>query len=399
MAKVVYVNGTLGSDGNSGLTAALAKATLVGASGARSVTAAGDRVSIAGGTYLEADVTWGSANDDGVVYMPDGSGLVIVDFANRATAGQHWLLNRGVVFIGTQFRNPGTSTYCVTSHASLISSFVNCVFYQKAGGANTGHGITRGYVTNCSFRNLNIATLTPEYIYNSYIVSCTTSISGSTARDYNALAGNTEINGINISTGANPGFRDVANDDFRLSQTTYADFQTFMVGGRYGGKIGASGTPGPYYNASFAPTRIISPDPTPTTGTWPAWENDSSYVAEGVLGVVIEDPTTNELVLDLNSTPTATDGRLRSGVLIAPTGKAFNFTSSAIDRFEDGPGGGRLDVNTTLPTHYEYRYSNSSFAIGDALPAWIQTQQSDGLNIVAKYVQFRVTLRTDHTNA
>lgn len=395
MAKVVYVNGTTGNNANSGLTPVLAKATILGA---RAATAIGDRVSIAGGVYLEADVTFNSVNDENVVYMHDGSGLVIIDFANRATAGQHWLTDKLIKFIGLQFRNPGTATVCISSFvATNRSTTIGCTFYQKAGPANTGHGIQRVEAHSCSFHNLNIGVGVSSSVYSSYFLSCTTPFSAAAERDYNAFPGNTETHGINTSVGANPGFRSVATDDFRLSQSVLVDFQAFMAGGRERGRIGAPGGVGPYYNSLYPQTRMFSSDP--TTGAFVSWEDDPSYVAAGVLGAVAQDATTGALQLNLSAAPTATDGRARSDVIASPVGKLINFTASAFVRFEDPPAGAKLDVNTTLPAHWEYRYSNTAFLKGDLIPTWNQTQQSDGLNVTAKYIQFRVTLRTDHTNA
>lgn len=395
MAKVVYVNGGTGSDANSGLTPALAKATIVGA---RAATATGDRVSIAAGVYLEIDASFTSANDINVVYMHDGSGPVIVDFANRATAGQHWFLDKAVRFIGIQFRNPGTSTYCISSFsvaANVVA--VNCVFYQKAGAANTGRGVERLFVYNCSFHNLSIGVGVSSTTFSSYMLLCTTPFSGSQSeREYNALPSNTETYGINITTGANPGFRDPASDDFRLDPSDIADFQTFMAGGRYRGRIGATGTYGPYYNSLYAQTRMITPDPTP--GAFASWEDDPSYVSAGTLGAVVQDATTGELQFNLSATPTATDGRLRSDVYAAPSGKVFRFTGSSFDRFEDRPGGAVLDTNVALPAHWEYRSSNDAFLKSDVFPVWVAVAQTSVLNILRRYVQFRVTLRSDHPN-
>lgn len=423
MAKICYVNAITGNNANNGLSAGAAKKTIAGA---RSATAAAtastsgspDIVMIAPGVYPEPNTLWNASTDTNVVYMADGTGEVIVDFEQRIPdsffAGVlqgNWGASQIVIMVGIRFRNPYGGSFPNSSNRMLCGSFsaYHCVFYQRNGGAGTGVGIgntgtaVQADAENCSFYNLSIGfsgSAAGAESYNNYFVSCTTPVSGTMSRDYNAFPGNTETNGIDTTSGgSHPGFRDATGEDFRLDPTTFpAAYATFLGGGRYGTRIGASGKPGPYYNALYPQLRMITKVPAGTHGKLMTWEDDPSYTAIGTLGAIIQDPTSNELVIDLASTPLATDGRARSDVydLGATSPNLASFTAG---KFEDLPNGAALDTNLTLPKKWEYRSSGSSFLKGDVSPAWVEVEPDDYINISDRYVQFRITFVVNHTNA
>lgn len=416
MAKICYVNAITGNNANTGLSPALAKKTIAGA---RSATAAApastlaspDLVLIAAGVYPEPDTVWNAAADQNVVYMADGSGEVVVDFEQRGgtqALGANWLVvtTVNVIFVGIRFRNVYRGAFPSSMMVNSAGSFIHCVFHQRAsdvGVVPSGTAISptvSSLIQNCSFHNLSIGISgggsTTALVHNNYFVNTTSPITGTVTRDYNAFPGNTETNGINTSVGANPGFRDATDEDFRLSPTTLADYEAFLRGGRFGGRIAAAGKPLPYYDSRFPQLRMITK--VPAGGHLPIWENDPSYVAIGVLGAIIQDPTTNELAIDLASTPTATDGRARSDVydLGATSPNLANFT---VGKFEDLPGGAALDTNLTLPKKWEYRSSAVAFLKTDVSPAWIEVEPDDYINVSNRYVQFRITFVVNHTNA
>lgn len=409
MAKVCYLS-TTGSNANSGLTAALPKLTVAGV---RAITAAGDRVSIAGGAYIFTSETFSSANDNNVVWMPDGSGQVFFS-ANNASSGLISVTtDRTPIFIQIHFKDVSSAGTLVTASTSTTSfpRFIHCVFYSTL-GVGTRVGANRVHAENCSFYGLNIGytsatSSNPPLIRGCYFKSCTASLSVATAyvRAFNAMPSNTELDGINTSLSNNdPGFRNVdfasGTEDFRLHPTAdtvaYGRFKTL---GYRGAMVGAVGTPGPYYDSRFAPTRMITPDPAVTTGTWPAWENDTSYSAAGTLGAIVQDATTGALKLDLASTPTATDGRARSGVMDAGSGRAWNLSSIVLEMSRDIQHGAAIDSNDSLPVVYEYRGRSTSFLIGDGSPTWETIEKDATVTKNYRYVQFRATFWRTHTNA
>lgn len=426
MAKTVYVDGTYGDNSNTGLSWAQAKKTIVGA---RAATASGDLCLIKGGVYKEAKQTFNSVNDTDVLYMPDPSSAtsVIVDFENSAdvnpAAGfgwdttSHWFIERGTKFLNISFRNPYTAGntvfICFVPTVTIPVYLLHCIFYQKSGAANTGSGmgpfngnydcVTR----NCSFHNLANGLYRPAGTHrNNYYVNVTTphnSLVGASV-DYNAYPGNAEANGINTSTGANPGFRDPGADDFRLDPvTTPADYATFMSGGEYNDRIGALGRGGLYYNSAYPQLRFITRDPSTANGNpQPAWENEgpsgTNTYTDGTPGDIIENAVTYELEIDLATTPGATGGRVRSEVMdlgsVSP-----NLDELALGASEDISGGAAIDIDTTLPQYIEYRSSNTAFAKGDVSPSWVPASRFGAyVNQGHRYFQKRVTFRTDHTN-
>lgn len=412
MAKVVYLS-TTGSDANSGLTSALPKLTF---SGTRAALAAGDRVSIAAGTYTQAGTTtWSAATDAGVVYMPDGSGPVIVDFNNVAGTFSCTNGTASVVFVSIIFMNPNTASRCITGVSGSLTPprAFNCVFFHKISPTPLGGGTSLCGARNCTYFNLATGyfysgggvTMDSACIAN-YFKTCTTPITESsdlTSKDFNAFPGNTENYGIDTSlANSDPGF--VVNNllaafpNFRISPTDTVAFTKLRTLGPRGTHIGATGGVGPYYNAAYLQLRMISPNPTPTTGTFPAWEDDPSYTATGVLGAVIQDPTSGALVLDLETTPTATDGRIRSDVFDSGTLRSWTLRGIILDAQTDIRHGSAVDTNTTLPTRYEFRGSASSFAKADVSPAWESVKQDEVFSRNYRYMQFRLTLRRDHTN-
>ena len=58
-----------------------------------------------------------------------------------------------------------------------------------------------------------------------------------------------------------------------------------------------------------------------------------------------------------------------------------------------------IDTDTTLPQEFEYRTSNVAFLAGDGAPAWSTVYNDDTLANTDRYLQLRITFRTDHTNA
>lgn len=414
MAKTVYVDGASGDNGNDGLSWATAKGTILGA---RAVTASGDRVIIAPGVYPETKAFFSSSNDSGVCYMadPTKNGVVIVDFENSSdinpaygftyTIASHWRTDKTVKFVNINFRNPYTNTACLVSQGGLEA--YHCTFYQRDGSDNTGVGIATYWsasasiiVKNCSFYNLDEAWYRfTGPIRNCYIVDTTTAQYGCSDMNYNAYPGNSEVNGINTSTGANPGFRDADNEDFRIDPGTYpADFATFMNGGEYGERIAAFGKGGIYYNAYVPQLRMLSPDPS-SGNPQVAWENEgpngTNTYTDGTPGDMIEDGSTSELKLDLTNSPTG--GRARSDVIYLGDG-SITIGPITIGAFEDVANGAAIDTDTSLPQKIEYRSSASSFAKGDASPSWIEVSRGTYLSVTGhSYLQWRVEVRTDHS--
>lgn len=420
MATTKYVDGVNGNNSNDGSSWVLAKKTIVGA---RAVTAAGDLVLIAPGVYKEPNQNFASASDVGVLYMPDPTQAraVIVDFENRpgenSSAGiyYNWRCDQPVRFLNIMFRNPYSNSAHSLIGTSGEAKIIHCVLYQRNGTANTGMGVAEVwggnfYVVNCTFYNLqsgmwgaNVAS--PRTAHN-YFVSVTTPFNSTTGtHDYNAYPGNTETHGINTSTGANPGLRDPANEDFRLDPvTTPADYETFMSAGLFGYRLGANGRGGLYYNPDYEQLRYLTPDPLPSGGNpQPLWENEgpngTNTYTDGTPGDIIENSTTKELEIDLATTPGATGGRVRSDVMdlgnISP-----NLDELALGASEDLPGGAAIDIDNTLPQRIEYRSSNTAFAKGDPSPSWVAADRfGEYVNQGHRYFQIRVTFRTDHTNA
>ena len=444
MAKLVYVNWRTGDDANDGLSSGNAKRTILAARAATaaataSTSASPDLVLIAPGVYFEsaqrtngnaANVSlFEAATDTNVTYASDGTGEVIVDFQNQVPFVDgfsgicaYWRFEVAVNFVGISFRNfvshaiaggssgPTTRSayvfYDTRTTAGPFGRLMNCVFYQRDGLANSGRVARNFNAENCSFYNLiegialSFTTGTIE-AFGNYFKSVTTPFSGTapTSKNYNAYPGNTgEANGLNTSSAnTDVGFRDAANDDLRLDPVTdTVAWNKYLTLGRYGGRIGATGKGGPFYRYEIASLRMITTVP---ASAWIAWANDSSYTSGGVLGTVIQDATTGELKIDLVSVPTATDARARSGVYDLGAGGSPNLATVSVGRQETLSAGSALDTNTTLPQKWEYRSSNTSFALGDASPSWTEIEDDAYINVSHRYAQFRVTFVTNHTNA
>jgi hypothetical protein len=415
MAKVVYVDSINGNNGNDGLTPGTAKQTIVGS---RAATAAQDLVLIAPGLYLEPNLTWNSGADDLTVYLADPTkpGRVIVDFQN-IDLSSHWGFNPGnPIFVGIHFRNPGISngSHFFLNRTTTVPRFYHCVFYNQFGTQNAqvlqGSGTASGRMIawNCTFYNLDKGpnNVAQGPTRNSYMVNVTDPIEGSASGpNNNAYPGNTgETQGIDTNV-TDPGLRDPANLDFRLDPTTTpADYAAFLVGGEQGNRIGAFGKGGFYYNPAIPALRYLSADPTPGAGNpMLSWENEgpngTATYLDGTPGDIIEDLSTFQLRIDLGTTPTATGGRIRSGVFDLGAAGSPQFLGAALSAFEDIGVGAALDTNTALPQKFEYRSSNTVFLIGDVSPTWNLLENTDALSISNRYIQLRVTFRTDHTNA
>lgn len=412
MAKVVYVDKENGDNGNDGLSWVNAKSTILGA---RAATVSGDLVLIKPNTYLEADVTWSSSNDDLVVYMPDpdSAGLVIVDFQNVDIA-QHWYFNPGnPIFVNILFRNPGTATttYFFQNRTTTRPLFYHCVFANEYGtnGARVMHGSgsfsQRMLAINCTFYNLyegaGIAGEGP--VYNCYFVDVTTPISGGGVHDYNAYSGNAEANGIDTDS-VDPGLRSPSTVDYRLDpNTTPSDFDTFMTSGLSGDRIGAFGKGGLYYNSSIPSLRFLSADPSPASGNpLPSWINEgpngSNTYTTGTPGDIIENASTYELEIDLATTPGATGGRVLSPVFDLGTA-ITNLDNIAYSSFEDLGGGAAIDTDTSLPQKIEYRSSDSSFTTYAGSPSWTEVTKGDDINVAHRYIQVRIEFQTGHSGS
>lgn len=403
--RVIYGNPITGSDAYSGLTQALAKRTLYGIN---AVATAGDRVSLAGGVYLIAGGSLSLSGHADVLWMPDGSGDVVVDFENTAIgAADHIQCNGRHQFIGIKFRNPAIDKYCIASiSVGNRITLRDCVFYQRDGAANTGRGVG-GYSAcfNCSFYNLALGISNhawSEYKSN-YLKDVTTIWSGTAStHDYNAYPGNTETHGIDTDDpDCDPGFVDATAEDFRLSPTNPVAIGKFRTLGKDGGPIGAAGTCGIFYDARWAQTRYIAPVPTPTDGCWPAWGNDDDYDdPDGAeyTGVIVEDPTTYEPIIDLATYPDA-----RSAALISPiwdlaiAGDTHIIEAMMFSAYQDLLAGAALDIDTTLPLKFQYRSSNTAF--GGSPPAWVDIAYGTTLDDRHRYIQARIIFRTNHTNA
>lgn len=417
MASTYYVNGITGDNAWDGTSPTFVsgttgpKRTIVGA---RAVTAAGDLVLIAPGVYLEPNQAWTAATDYQVLYRRDPfkPGKVIVDFENRSPSGggngfaYHWYLDRGWM-MDIHFRNPYPGAALIASGYN-DTRLVNCVLYDRDGGTNVGHGLTRYNSTNpivilnCSFYNLNVGTYwNGGSAYNNYFVNVTAPFSSFLGgHDYNAFAGNTEAFGVNTSTGASPGFTDAPNEDFTIdSVTTPADWATFQISGLQKACIGAWGNGGFYYTPDMPQLYFFSHDPTYANGNpQPAWENDSTY-ADGTPGTIIPDPITGEPIIDLATTPAATGGRCMTDVIDMGSTSTL-IKSISYSGFEDPINGAAFDINNTTPFAEEYRSAITSFAKGDGSPSWIAYERGDDIGVTGhRYVQLRLTLRTDHTNA
>lgn len=432
MAKICYVNAVTGNNANNGLSAGAAKKNFAGAKASTAAATAStssspDIVLVAPGVYYEdEDVVWSAATDVNVVYISDGTGEVIVDFENRHGVGVsgntayaiNWRFTTAVIFVGITFRNFPRGTIGAASGSYGLMQFngtnrpkcINCVFYQRDGAASSGRALFNVLAENCSFYNLErgidvnhsmLTSVTNSEYYGNYFKTVTTPftgpVSGTVTRDYNALPGNTETNGLNTSSAnTDPGFRGVSTDDFRINPTAdTVAWDKFLTLGRFGGRISAAGRGGPYYDYRYPQLRMITP--APTSAIVP-WENDPTYTSGGTLGTVIQDGTTGELKIDLATTPTATDARARSDVYNLGSSSP-NLATTSVFRFESPTLGAVIDTNTTYPRKWEYRSSGTSFAKGDGSPSWIEVEAGTYINVSDQYLQFRVTFRTDHTNA
>ena len=161
-----------------------------------------------------------------------------------------------------------------------IGWVIHCIFEYRGGGtAGAGVGTFNGSnsnpfnVYNCTF--INIATPTngegtSAITRNCYAPQSTTMNPegvGPPVVENNAYSGGS---GLNIDSDVtDPGLRDIAGLDFRLDPTTVpADYQAYITGGKDGGRIGAFGKGGIYYNNQIPQFRWLTPDPNFAAGGW-----------------------------------------------------------------------------------------------------------------------------------
>lgn len=413
---VIYVDGLLGNDGNSGLSPGLAKATISGSRAA--YTGGQDLVLVRPMVYPEPNITWNAVNDDNVLIRnnPAFAGVPIIDFVERLdyltaanATNAYWSVSRSTKFLNLEFRNMA-ATACAIKGNHADHWVLHCVFHSQ-NVAITGIGLgspdeTTGntiLVRNCSFYNLvnPFRLRTGSVINNCYAKTFTAfnPLAGAT-QDYNAYLANAEANGINTAT-TDPGFRQAAALDFRLDPFTIpADYVTYMNAGLDGGRIGAFGRGGIYYHNGIPQLRYFTADPTPGAGNPnPSWENEgpagTNTYLDGTPGNVIEDPTTKELILDATGSPTG--GRVRSPVF--DTGVGSNrIESLVLAGFEDLSGGAAFDTDVTLPQRIEYRSSAIAFLIGAATPAWIPVARGAFINRTHRFHQVRIEYQAVHTN-
>jgi hypothetical protein len=419
---VVYVDALEGDDGNTGANrgsgATGAKATLAGARAA--LTAGADLILVRPALYLEGNITWNATNDNNTVVRNDPfyPGMPIFDYEFRTNyltgtfaTNAYMAVSRSVKFFNLHFRDMASNA----APMKLENSggwVIHCVFEYRGGG-NGGTGVGTFNATNanpfnvynCTFINISTPTNgegTSAITRNCYAPQSTVinaDNTGPPVKQYNAYSGNAEATGIDSDV-TDPGMRDVGARDFRLDPvTTPAAYQTYMSSGYNGGRIGAFGQGGIYYNNQIAQFKFFSATPDFASGNPnPAWENDPTYT-DGTPGTIIEDGATGALKIDLGATPAATGGRARSDVFDLGTSGSPTFVSATFSAFEDGPSGALIDTNTTLPQHFEYRSSATAFAKGDGSPTWNTIQKTDALSVTDRYVQFRVTFITNHTNS
>lgn len=400
MASIWYMDPINGLDANSGASLALAKRTLTGLEG---VISAGDLCLISAGVIAlgASGHTFAIAAWNGTWLVPYGNGDVVFDCENQVISNPAHLYSgasRTFAIYGCKIRNPYVGKYCIQGPAG--AHVVNCVLYQRDGAANTGYGIRSCKTENCTLYNLNRGFFSPSAVYNTYLKSVTTPNLGG-AHDYNAFSGNTETFGIDTDdANRDPGFEDASAEDFRLDQTTdVTAFEYFMANGWQGGSVGAYGVPGKFYDPRFLPFRFMTPDPSAGWLTTQNWINDSAYTDPGgQTGAIIEDATNKELVIDLATYPSANSARVLSPVW--DFGSAtHSLISFILQKFEDLPAGAALDLDTTLPTKFEYRTSATPFTQTAGSPSWTAMESGDALNDGNRYKQIRVTFRTNHSGS
>ena len=407
MAKLVYWDIINGLDTNDGLTITTPVRTLTAVHAV--AAASGDRVIIAPGVY-PVSVLSGSGTfsiTKNMVVTPQQAGLVIWDFEEQLPEFGHILVGgSGVcVFRGITFRNMGVGKAALYVNASYA---IDCVFQQRDGAAGTGRGVLGNastIVEQCSFYNLERGTTTSN-IRSCYFLDVTTEMASAFSADYNAYPGNAEANGIDTSvSGQDPSFIDAAGQDFRLNLDTDTLRDIFRTQGEFQGPIGAPGMPGPWWDARFAQSRWMVPDPSPGAGMHGVWVNDPNYAdpATGATGTIVEDPGDYEPIIDLTAggNPDAKSGRMLGPVIDwGTTGTIVNAVTLA--RFEDLPAGAAIDTDTALPSKHEYRQSGSAFDQDDDPtpgPAWTEAEFKDQLDLDNRYQQDAITFQVDHTGS
>jgi hypothetical protein len=432
---IVYVDGLEGDDGNtgSGRGAGQAKQTLAGARAA--LTAGNDIILIRPTIYLEGNITFSATNDDNTLIRNDPfyPGVPIFDYEFRVNyltgtlaTNAYMSVSRSVKFFNLHFRDMASNAAPMKLE-NANGWVVHCIFEYRGGGVG-GAGVGTFNSGNSNpfnvYNNTFINIQTPSngegtsaisrnnYAPNSSTINPDTG--GSPVKQYNAYSGNLEATGIDTDV-TDPGLRDIANLDFRLDPTTIpADYQALITGGFDGGRIGAFGKGGLYYNNKIPQFRFLTPDPDFAGGNpQPGWENEgpggtatySDGDAGGTAGDLVEDGSTFAIKIDLGAIPTATGGRMRSDVIDLGSAGSPEFVNAVFSAFEDGSSGALVDTNTTLPQTFEVRYSPTAFLKGDGDISggggtnWTEIQKSQSFAITDRYLQFRVTLRTNHTNA
>lgn len=407
MAKLVYWDIINGDDGNDGLTIGAPVRTM---GAAQTAAANGDRVIIAPGVY-PVSVLGGGAKfqfSKNLMWTPQQKGTVIFDFENTLPVTGHLESLSNVQMRGIQFRNPGVGRWVIFRSLGTLH-MIDCVFYQRDGAANTGMGVsgdrTFTFIENCTFFNL-LTGIGNGSFFNSYFKDVTNIWTVTVTSDFNAYSGNVEANGLDIDDpNTDPGFIDSAAEDFRLDPTDTVAIAKFRTLGQFGSSIGAVGAPGPWWDARFAQSRWMVPDPTPGSGMHGVWINDAAYVdpvgGAPATGEIVEDTGDFEPIVDLASTPAALSGRALGPVFDWGTSQV-ELNNFSLARFDDLPAGAVIDTDLALPQKMEYRQSSSSFAATDPPSTdlvWVEFEFEDQLDLTLRYQQFAITFQIDHTGA
>ena len=316
-------------------------------------------------------------------------GLPIFDFEGTLPTTQHITMTVSAQIRGIEMRNMGAGKYAVgrTGGTPVV---IDCVIRQRDGAANTGRGIlgnaTATKIEGCTFYNLEMGINGAE-AYRNLLVACTTPFSGTNTRDYNAFPGNAEPNGINTTTSPPPDFLDVPGGDFRLDLSDPGDAVAYRTGGQFGGRIGAPGFPGPWWDARFPQSRWMTPDPAPVSGMVGSWQNDASYEDAGgpsTTGEIVEDVGDFEPIIDLAANEDAATGQIISAVIDWGT-RPVTMNDWPMQIFEDVPSG-------AIISHRWYRQRSTVFLLDDDEidgPAWVEFDPEDQLDLTDRYQQLR----------
>lgn len=449
----IWVDPIFGSDGNTGLSPATAKATFN--SGFQAVTA-GATLHLMAGVYSDQVNNWIpnksiTVRGEGVVRIvaTAGSGITTVLAPSFAPITPSDVLIRleGLRFEGYQrilFQTDGPACHVYMKHCTFSNTvnpggagifqcapqfgfyapypsirLENCtfrkgasrIFYAETGIHTNRVGFNVSYMRNNIFDDYTtFASIVKDYSASQVQIE----ISRSQNNAYSGISGG--VFPVSLNTAASPATvnRDAPTETGSLYSHTPAYTNTgatppdLSISPTSGSALLGGGDRGALIGSPFWPVRYSGSDPEVLSTDWANWSNDLRWYDTGLGAPGVDGPSDASPAILLSSEPRMWiihpyQGQQKSARIIGPvwdTGTVATFKSLSWKAIEQGVANvvsNAQDYTSPSPgPQIEIRYSNTAFGRTDVSPTnWTLISKKQQPVITARYWQARIVLRTD----